>query len=267
MKVNNARLAAFTLIELLVVISIIAMLLAILMPSLRNAREQARRVVCKSNLQQIGILEHTYSQEYGSWIWRTKPLIHENLPNTASTIRVALYAVRKRLFETIRGYTGTDEMWVCPGYEKFAKRCGITVWDPDNPNHLWYEKDETDDYWPAYYRIGYAHLVGLGNVTAAEPKNVKDSAITPNDKGDKILAADMSLRWRNSWDSSPWVAHEKKNGRPIGCNRLHVDGSVDWNKPESMALDRNLKEETDLNFKRSEGKCDQWPSYGMDFFW
>ncbi|HEY3244523.1 MAG TPA: prepilin-type N-terminal cleavage/methylation domain-containing protein [Phycisphaerae bacterium] len=46
------RSRGFTLIELLVVIFIIALLIAILLPSLKNAREQARRLKCASNMSQ-----------------------------------------------------------------------------------------------------------------------------------------------------------------------------------------------------------------------
>jgi len=53
----------FTLIELLVVISIIALLISILLPALRQARDSARIVQCMSNQRQIGIVMNTYANE------------------------------------------------------------------------------------------------------------------------------------------------------------------------------------------------------------
>ncbi len=53
----------FTLIELLVVISIIALLLAILMPALALARSEALALVCKTNLHQLLLANISYSSE------------------------------------------------------------------------------------------------------------------------------------------------------------------------------------------------------------
>ncbi len=76
----------FTLIELLVVISIIALLMAILMPTLQRVRKQARTVACQSYLKQWGLAFSMYTNDndgyfetppvghsYGLWMEVTEP--------------------------------------------------------------------------------------------------------------------------------------------------------------------------------------------------
>ena len=61
----------FTLIELLVVVAIIALLVSILLPSLSQARELARRSLCMSNLHHIGMGIHMYANDNKGWSPRT----------------------------------------------------------------------------------------------------------------------------------------------------------------------------------------------------
>jgi len=63
MVVRHHNRIGFTLIELLVVISIIALVMAILMPSLSRVRKQARFIGCQANLKSYGMMAFLYADD------------------------------------------------------------------------------------------------------------------------------------------------------------------------------------------------------------
>ena len=65
---NKPSRAGFTLIELLVVIAIISLLVSILLPSLRKAKELAKQAVCATNQHGLGLLFHLYATENDQWV-------------------------------------------------------------------------------------------------------------------------------------------------------------------------------------------------------
>lgn len=58
----------FSLIDLLVSMAVVAVLILIMVPSLSSVRESARRVVCASNIRQIGLGLSMYSDDYGGTV-------------------------------------------------------------------------------------------------------------------------------------------------------------------------------------------------------
>jgi prepilin-type N-terminal cleavage/methylation domain-containing protein len=66
MSLKKTTSSAFTLIELLITITIIALLLAVLVPALRKARSQTRATICMSNLKQWSISYQLYATDNNS---------------------------------------------------------------------------------------------------------------------------------------------------------------------------------------------------------
>ncbi len=108
---------AFTLIELLVVISIIALLIAILLPALSRAVETAKDASCRSNLRQLGIAEASFAgdnkgrfPQSDQWVWNsgTGPNGEPSFPRIDPTLTTATEA------GTLFPYTLDNALYLCP---------------------------------------------------------------------------------------------------------------------------------------------------------
>lgn len=119
--------SGFTLIELLVVISIIALLMAILLPVLQRAKGQAKAVFCKSNMRQIGIAANLYANAWDSYVPRG-----EQGKNTWF-IRFMPYLSEKPIDDDYRNV----KMYRCPSYpDKEQTVCYVcNAWHPRYTGH------------------------------------------------------------------------------------------------------------------------------------
>ncbi|HEX7010938.1 MAG TPA: type II secretion system protein [Phycisphaeraceae bacterium] len=105
---------AFTLIELLVVISIIALLVAILLPALRTARETALAIQCASQQRQLFLMTQLYSDDNNDTIMRAN---YGTLPPASGTID---WMERLQMLDYLPSPDIARQMRACPARQTLA---------------------------------------------------------------------------------------------------------------------------------------------------
>jgi len=112
---RTTNLPGFTIVELLVVASIIVLLLAILLPSMQNAREVTRRTVCMAGESQIAMRCLAYAADN----YQMLPPETRNLNKTAAG-HFVLDQFRGDIFAQ---FALPDQLWICPSGDRSS------VWD------------------------------------------------------------------------------------------------------------------------------------------
>jgi prepilin-type N-terminal cleavage/methylation domain-containing protein len=247
----------FTLVELLVVISIIALLVALLLPSLKQAREAGRKVVCGSNLRQIGIAFHSYATDsrsafpvshftdnfYGHDAWFAGEFQDEwtrqsGFGGTSTPHNMDGFGKRyNRPAPTMLAPAyGSPEMFLCPNNRDLNdKSLDFNYWENfaaflDHGNMTGAQWDAATGFnptWPGNRNISY-HLPSRGGqVSGGIPRWIRP--LDQSEPGYLPLAADMG----RTYEQGVYGGHEDYVG--LG------GGQYDWHSPKHLGANQVLR--------------------------
>ncbi len=198
----------FTLIELLVVIAIMSILASMLFPAFSRARESARKIVCVSNLKQIGLSVAMYTQDYDEMYPNGYPFWAAG--NAATDLTTPNSP--ELLVSILNPYTKSTQIWSCISWQGHYT---------NNPSY-------TGNY--SFITSPSNNLIGVPGTTST-PKSlaaVDQGALLPllfcGIAPEQVGATDGFLNAHAGVTDAAW----KNSGVIGGTNILYADGHTKY---------------------------------------
>lgn len=245
-RANARPLAAFTLIELLMVVAIVALLVALVLPALSEARAAARSVRCAANLQQLHVTFACYENDNDDRLPRIRDYDYgvvtpaynqeDQMPGTW----VNLFLARNYLAGP-RSAAGLPEVLRCPdGIGRLAEDASWIGYQPHYGLNYFLSPPAYSPYADPGNPYGFGGRRSAAGREASETIFLADSQHIDDARG-----------WYEVWGAD-WVGIRHRDGARI--NMLYVDGHY-----EAVAIEPGLTSDDprhplhDRWFQRGEG--------------
>jgi len=235
------RIRGFTLIELLVVVAIIALLIAILLPSLNKARDQAKKVQCAANLKGHGA---TFSLYAAQW----KDQFPQATNTAAASAGAALHDFTVYQQNVMLGLLPTNNSVSSYDRTNASRKvfyCPTAIETNNDPN--WAPTGSASTYRALGYTFftnrnvsGTSNYPALPGVAGTSVSYVRQSPtltylvrITDTQNpSDTEVGMDDIISDNNTgninWGLQQAVTNHVDKGRALGANILCGDGHVNW---------------------------------------